>query len=263
MTVASLRLLGYSDQGGRPHGIQIMVRNEHAYIGQAPLRRLQHRQRCQSARAAAGRLRADCARHAEHPPPGPRKPAAGGGWRKSVAIYTAVWRRTTRSPCRAGPAARWASAASTSWPACACTTSPKPTEPRQIGYLDIEGLGLHRIWYDGGRYAYASALLDGYTDHILLIIDMSDPTHPREAGRWWIPGMWRAGGETPSWTSGRVALHHALVADGIAYGSWRDGGLTIVDVHDPAHPELLAHRNWRPPFGGGTHSALPLPTVTC
>ena len=51
-----------------------------------------------------------------------------------------------------------------------------PAEPRQIGYLDIEGLGLHRIWYDGGRYAYASALLEGYTDHILLIIDMADPS---------------------------------------------------------------------------------------
>jgi hypothetical protein len=109
-----------------------------------------------------------------------------------------------------------------------------PTEPRQIGYLEIEGLGLHRIWYDGGRYAYASALLEGYTDHILLIIDMADPSHPVEAGRWWVPGMWRAGGETPGWTSGRVALHHAVVADGIAYGSWRDGGLTIVDVHDRA-----------------------------
>ena len=71
--------------------------------------------------------------------------------------------------------------------------------------------------------------------------------------------MWRAGGESPDWTGGRVALHHAVVADGIAYGSWRDGGLTIVDVHDPHHPQLLAHRNWSPPFGGGTHSALPLP----
>jgi hypothetical protein len=132
-----------------------------------------------------------------------------------------------------------------------------PANPRQIGYLPVEGCGLHRIWYDGGRYAYASALLDGYTDHILLIIDLEDPTHPTEAGRWWIPGMWRDGGEDASW-SGRVALHHAVVANGIAYGAWRDGGLTILDVSDPAHPELLAHRNWSPPFGGGTHSCLPL-----
>jgi len=34
-----------------------------------------------------------------------------------------------------------------------------PIEPRQIGYLEMEGLGLHHIWYDSGRYAYASALL--------------------------------------------------------------------------------------------------------
>lgn len=133
-----------------------------------------------------------------------------------------------------------------------------PAKPRRIGYLTVEGCGLHRIWYDGGRYAYASALIDGFSDHILLIIDMSDPTHPVEAGRWWIPGMWAEGGETPSWKSGRVALHHAVIADGIAYGGWRDGGLTIVDVHDPAHPRLIAHCNWRPPFGGGTHSCLPL-----
>jgi hypothetical protein len=69
--------------------------------------------------------------------------------------------------------------------------------------------------------------------------------------------MWRDGGEAPAWTN-RVALHHAVVADGIAYGGWRDGGLTIVDVRDPARPRLLSHRNWCPPFGGGTHSCLPL-----
>ena len=130
--------------------------------------------------------------------------------------------------------------------------------PRAIGFMEVEGLGLHRIWWTGGRYAYASALLDGYTDHILIVIDMAEPTHPREVGRWWIPGMHAAGGEVPSW-SNRCALHHAVVADDIAYGSWRDGGLTILDVTDKTAPQLIAHRNWCPPYGGGTHSALPLP----
>ena len=54
--------------------------------------------------------------------------------------------------------------------------------------MEVPGLGLHRIWWTGGRYAYASALLDGFTDHILIVIDMADPTRPREVGRWWIPG---------------------------------------------------------------------------
>jgi len=132
-----------------------------------------------------------------------------------------------------------------------------PANPRRIGFLEVPGLGLHRIWWTGGRYAYASALLDGYVDHVLMIIDMADPTRPQEVGRWWIPGMHVAGGETRTWRN-RWALHHAVVEDDIAYGSWRDGGLTILDIKDKSAPKLIAHRNWCPPYGGGTHNALPL-----
>ncbi|HEY0753390.1 MAG TPA: hypothetical protein VGD98_05460 [Ktedonobacteraceae bacterium] len=135
----------------------------------------------------------------------------------------------------------------------------QPAQPREIGFMPVEGFGLHRIWYTGGRYAYASASLAGYTDHIFIVIDMADPTHPQLIGRWWIPGMWRAGGETPNWSGWRYALHHAIIARDKAYGSWRDGGLTVLDISDPTQPTLLAHRNWNPPFGGGTHTSLPLP----
>ena len=44
-----------------------------------------------------------------------------------------------------------------------------------------------------------------------------------------------------------------------AYGAWRDGGLVMMDVADRANPKLIVHRNWSPPFGGGTHNCLPLP----
>jgi hypothetical protein len=37
------------------------------------------------------------------------------------------------------------------------------------------------------------------------------------------------------------------------------GGLTVLEIGDPTRPKLLAHRNLDPPFGGGTHSPLPLP----
>jgi hypothetical protein len=118
---------------------------------------------------------------------------------------------------------------------------------------------LHRIWYIGGRYAYVSAHLDGYSDHILAVIDIADPSKPQLAATWWLPGMWRAGREEPQWKQGqRWALHHAIVRNDIAFASWRDGGLTIHDVKDPTNPKLLVHRNWSPPFGGGTHTAVPL-----
>jgi hypothetical protein len=86
-----------------------------------------------------------------------------------------------------------------------------------------------------------------------------DPSRPQEVSRWWLPGQWSAGGEKPTWAKGdRVALHHAIVAKDIAYGSWRDGGLTLIDVSDAAKPKLLAHLNIHPPFGGGTHTSVPL-----
>jgi hypothetical protein len=135
-----------------------------------------------------------------------------------------------------------------------------PAKPREIGFMPVEGIGPHRIWYVGGRYAYASIHFAEFTDHILAVIDMADPRRPEVVGRCWLPGMWRGGGETPTWRAGRrYALHHALVAGHLAFGAWRDGGLTVMDVADPARPRILAHRNTDPPFGGGTHSPLPLP----
>ena len=33
----------------------------------------------------------------------------------------------------------------------------------------------------------------------------------------------------------------------------------MIDVADRSAPRLVVHRNWSPPFGGGTHNCLPLP----
>ena len=135
-----------------------------------------------------------------------------------------------------------------------------PAEPRRIGFMPVEGGGIHRIWYTGGRYAYASALLDGFSDYIFITIDMSDPANPREAGRWWIPGMHTAGGESPDWAAGRrFGLHHAIISGDTAYAAWRDAGMVILDIADRSAPKLVRHLNWSPPYGGGTHNCLPLP----
>ncbi|MGB7259708.1 MAG: hypothetical protein WBD48_16665 [Pseudolabrys sp.] len=136
----------------------------------------------------------------------------------------------------------------------------KPASPREISFLSLPGFGAHRIWYTGGRYAYVSVHFEGFIDHALAVIDISNPEKPELAGKWWLPGMWRAGGETPSWPSGkRYALHHVIVADNLAYGAWRDGGLTVHDVSDPPNPTLLSQRITSPPFAGGAHTPLPLP----
>jgi hypothetical protein len=126
-----------------------------------------------------------------------------------------------------------------------------PKNPRPVAFMP---------WYVGGRYAHVSIHYPEFADQVLAIVDMAEPTRPEVVGKWWIPGVWTSGGETPRWPKGRrYALHHALVAGNLAYGAWRDGGLTVLDVGDPTRPKLLAHRNLDPPFGGGTHSPLPLP----
>jgi len=54
----------------------------------------------------------------------------------------------------------------------------RPEKPAEIGFLAVDGIGPHRIWYTGGRYAYASIHFADFTDHILAVIDMSNPRKP-------------------------------------------------------------------------------------
>ncbi len=138
----------------------------------------------------------------------------------------------------------------------------KPGDPRQIGFMPVEGTGLHRLWYVGGRWAYASALLDGFSDYILITIDMPDPQKPR-AGR----QILAAGHERRGRRNGQLADHERplrappsrsfTTTSPIAPGA--TPASSVVDVKDKANPKLIAHKVWAPPFGGGTHNALPLP----
>jgi hypothetical protein len=137
----------------------------------------------------------------------------------------------------------------------------RPPAMKEIAFLEMPGLGVNRLWWSGGRYAYVAAHFDGFTDHILCIVDLKDVTKPEIVSRWWLPGMNRAAGEHTSVPKGRrVALHHMITDGDRGYGAWRDGGLTVHDLTDRAKPALVSHVNWSPPFPGGTHTALPMPT---
>jgi hypothetical protein len=136
----------------------------------------------------------------------------------------------------------------------------RPPGMKEIAFLEMPGLGINRLWWAGGRYAYVAAHFDGFTDHILCVVDLREITKPEIVARWWLPGMNRGAGEKPAAAQGRrVALHHMIASGNRGYGAWRDGGLTVHDLSDPTNPRLMSHVNWSPPFPGGTHTALPLP----
>ncbi|PLP19981.1 hypothetical protein CWN01_24180, partial [Klebsiella pneumoniae] len=231
----NMRLIGHSDQGGRPDGVQLMVHRGFAYIGHMVSQGF-------SVVDVRDPTRPTTVNYIAAPP---------GTWNVHLQAHDDLLLVINARDLFAD--ARFADEKVYYTRSVGDTVSDvqdkgwsaglrifdisTPAQPREISFLSLNGIGIHRIWYVGGRWAYVSALIDGFTDYIFLTIDLADPRKPKVAGRWWLPGMHQAGGETPDWPQGkRYALHHAIIAGDTAYGSWRDGGLTLLDVKDRTQP---------------------------
>src|SRR3972149_5067254 len=102
-----------------------------------------------------------------------------------------------------------------------------PTDPREIGYLRVPGKGVHRMWFSDGKYAHVSSTMSGFKERVYLIADISDPSNPRPGGR--------------------------------AYVAMVDAGMAIVDISAISSPKFISRIDWGPPYGGYTHTTLPLP----
>jgi hypothetical protein len=258
---SNMRLIGHSDQGGRGDGQQIMVHGGYAYIGHVCSRGF-------SVVDVRDPRQPKTVNYIANPP---------DTWSLHLQVHGDLLllihghdmfaqpemadERNYYKP-KSGAYGHEGGGRPRDWSAGMVVYDiSNPAEPRQIGFMPVEGSGLHRIWYVGGRWAYASAMLDGFSDYILVVIDMKEPARPEIVGKYWLPGMNVAAGETARWPleRGRYGLHHAVVHGDIAYGAWRDGCLVVVDVKDKTDPRLIVHKNWSPPFGGGTHNCLPLP----
>ncbi len=258
----AMTLIGHSDQGGRPDGVQLMVNKRHAFVGHM---------------FSKGFSVVDCT-DPRAPKPVAYVPAPPNTWNLHLQtfgdlllvinakdMFASVEFQDEKAYYAGALGEKVGTAASApkarDWTAgMAVFDISTPSAPRQIGFLPVEGGGVHRIWYTGGRWAYVSVLLDGFTDYIFMTVDLADPTKPKAGGRVWLPGMHAAGGEKMTWPQNRrYGLHHATVSGDTAFGAWRDAGLVMIDVTDRMLPTLKLHRNWSPPFNGGTHNCLHLP----
>jgi hypothetical protein len=193
----NMRLIGHADQGGRPDGVQLMVHRGYAYIGHM---------------FSKGFSVVDVKDWAR-PKPVQYVPAAQNTWNIHLQTHDDLLLVINAKDMFAAPEfqddkayykgelGRKVGTADAGkrvrdWRAgLAVFDISRGGAPREIGFMPIEGGGIHRLWYAGGRWAYASALIDGFTDYIFITVDMSDPTRPREAGRYWLPGMNAAAGE--------------------------------------------------------------------
>ena len=151
----------------------------------------------------------------------------------------------------------------------------RPAEPRRAGFLDLSGprsRGTHWVGYTGGRYAYlATGTADSRPAHPLddqfpVIVDLSEPGRPAEAGRWWLPGTQEGDDDPPP-------VRHEVFDSGFrahnvnvdpqrpdrAYVGYLDGGAIILDIADVGSPRLVSRLDYHPPMPGFTHTVLPLP----
>ncbi|MCZ3365568.1 MULTISPECIES: LVIVD repeat-containing protein [Methanobacterium] len=135
-----------------------------------------------------------------------------------------------------------------------------PVNPRKLGQFRTGGTGTHRNFYSGGRYVHLAAGMPGYDGNIYVIIDISDPALPVEAGRWWVPGQHTARGEKPH--KPYISLHGPpYVVDKLAYLPYGSEGMVILDISDLSKPEEVSRLSFSPPFHSqfSMHSVLPLP----
>ncbi|MES2184305.1 MAG: hypothetical protein V4505_07155 [Pseudomonadota bacterium] len=158
-----------------------------------------------------------------------------------------------------------------------------PAKPVLLSYFDTTGRysgGAHYVWFADGRYAYLTTgaadfepkhpATHNYPDNdiqFMMIVDLQDPRHPKEVGRWWFPGA-RKGDPEPAPPREKIAAQdtgfrpHSIIVlpqrPDRAYVGWIDGGFVILDISDKAHPRLVSNRGWQSAGKGFAHTLLPL-----
>jgi hypothetical protein len=131
-----------------------------------------------------------------------------------------------------------------------------------------DSAGTHHFNFDpDGDYLYLGTEYKGFvtTTKILVILDVRNPRHPKEAGKWWITGQGNEEYPTANWLQQpsfsspitvdsttkkykkHVGMHYATVYGDIAYLSYHQAGLVILDVKHKHNPKLLSRLDYMVP----------------
>jgi hypothetical protein len=130
---------------------------------------------------------------------------------------------------------------------------------------------VHQLWFVDGEYIHCAGGAPDFAprnpldDQIYRIIDVRNPTKPKDVGRWWIPGTAEGDSAPPLPRHPQIDAGHRMHNTNVyperpdrAYLGCIDSGVWILDIADKARPKPVGHWNPHPPFPGFTHTALPL-----
>ena len=109
--------------------------------------------------------------------------------------------------------------------------------------------GSHRNTYPGGKYAYVAGFAQGYhgNGHELIILDVSDPAHPKQVGVWAQPGQ-KNGEELPKKFPPGFHGPANISPDGKMLSTGFTPDIVNLDISDPSNPKLIGRLTMVPPF---------------
>ncbi len=132
------------------------------------------------------------------------------------------------------------------------------------------GFGTHNLYiFEQGARVYVAAVMDFSEIASLFfgiapsgdirIVDITDPANPVEVGSWGIVQDLGINPFDPSLFANpfESGPHDVWVEKGIAYVSYWDAGLILLDVSDPSHPTLISRAQYAAGEEGNTHVAVP------
>ena len=151
----------------------------------------------------------------------------------------------------------------------------KPETPRLISHFDCSGphsRGVHAVWFVDGKYVHMASGAPDFQprnpldDQFYRVLDVSNPSRPVEAGRWWYPGTREGDTEPPparltqKFDTGFRAHNTNVFPERAdrAYIGYIDGGGIVLDIADMSNMKVVSRWNHSPPFNGFIHTILPL-----
>ena len=150
-----------------------------------------------------------------------------------------------------------------------------PEKPRSISFFDASGpysRGCHQLWFVDGRTVHMACSdpelrpRNPKDDQVYRIVDVSDPSRPRAAGRWHLPGTMHGDDApppqrlAPQFDAGFRAHNTNVYPErpDRCYLGYLDGGMVVLDIADRARPKPVSRWVNSPPYNGFTHTVLPL-----
>jgi hypothetical protein len=146
-----------------------------------------------------------------------------------------------------------------------------PRQPQPLSFLDTSGGmsaggGVHELFmFQRDNRIFALLAVPGSEDRGLggdfRIVEATDPRNPRQISDWGVraklgldPGTVNQGDSPNTYCHSAMANQDGTVA----YLSYWDAGVIILDISDPANPQYLGRTMYEPGEEGNAHSVWPV-----